>query len=114
MTKRNFILLIIILLITIILFFVFLNFRQPTTPTIKDTGGTNFFSQFNPFASSKPTTPINTNPPIEIPQDNPDDTTPVTVSKLTKISSMPVAGYTVYSKERIKEINPSLTLPLSW
>ena len=103
MSKRNFILLIIILVIAIIIFFGFLYFNQGTTGPGGDNMGTNFISQFNPFKNNKPTTPPTT-PPVDI-SDNGSDSTPPTVNvKLKKISSMPIAGFTVFSKERLKEI----------
>src|SRR3989344_1322949 len=100
MSKRNFILLIIVLGAVIIAVFGFLYFRKPTTPPEGDTGGTNFFSQFNPFGASKPATPTIT-PPINVsePETVPEEET--LGVKLRKVSSMPVAGFTVFIKERI-------------
>ncbi len=116
MSKRNFILLIIVLLVIIIVFFGFLYF-QSKAPTGEEGSGTNFISQFNPFGTG--------------PKKNPDDSgdTPVDVSsyeppvqneklELTKISSMPIAGFSVFLKERLKEVlvevtDPTLTLPLA-
>ncbi|MBI3888340.1 hypothetical protein HY311_00935 [Candidatus Nomurabacteria bacterium] len=115
MSRRNFILLVIVLAIVVIAIFGFLVFNSgPTTPGGESTG-TNFFSQFNPFASSKTKTPPTTIPPVEIPNNEPG-TTPETTAKLIKVSTMPVAGFAVFSQERIKEIpatNPTPTLPLS-
>jgi hypothetical protein len=111
MSRRNFTLLIIILIIAIIGFFVFLYSRQPANTAPENTSpGTNFFSQFNPFGKSK-TTPPTTTPPVNVSGYVPP-ATPATV-KLIKVSSMPIAGFTVYSKERLKEVNPSPALPLS-
>ena len=116
MTRRNFILLVIVLVIVVIAIFVFL-FSQPNTTTPGGEGtGTNFFSQFNPFASNKTKTPVVT-PPVTTPGTEPG-TTPETTSKLIKISSMPIAGFGVFSKERIKVVpvvtpDPTLTLPLA-
>jgi len=111
MSKRNFILLTIILIIIVIAVLGFLYSQRNVTTPGEDSSGTNFISQFNPFGSDKPTT-------------TPPGTTPTNVSgyepgpeqeeiKLIKVSSMPVAGFTVYLKERLKEINPIPTLPLS-
>ena len=74
--------------------------KSTTTPT--DTGtDNNFFSQFNPFKSTKPnpattaTTPADVSgyvPPVDA------------LAKLMRVSSMPIAGFTVFSKERLKDI----------
>ncbi|MFH1201108.1 MAG: hypothetical protein V1484_02140 [bacterium] len=110
MSKRNFILLTIILLVAIIAFWGFLYFRQSTNPPEGDTTGTNFISQFNPFGNNKPTTTPSTTPPVDISGYEPS-TTPEANIKLKKVSSMPIAGFTVFSKERLKEINLSPALP---
>jgi len=103
MSKRNFILLIIILIIITIAVFGFLYFRQGQTPGT-DTSGTNFISQFNPFGTSKPATPPAITPPADVSGYQPEPTLETTVVKLKKISSMPIAGFTVFNKERLKEI----------
>ncbi len=101
MSKRNFILLIITLVIATIAVLGFLYFRKGTTDTTGDTGGTNFFAQFNPFGNNKPTPPVVT-PPVDVsgyqpPVEMPD-------LELKKVSSMPIAGFTVFMKERLKEV----------
>ncbi len=102
MSKRNFILLIIILIIIVIAIFGFLYFQQPVTPAGEDTGGTNFFSQFNPFGNGKPnTTPPVVTPPVDVSGYKP---TQEEILKLKKVSSMPIAGFTVYQKERLKDV----------
>lgn len=104
MSKRNFILLTIILTIIVIAVLGFLYSQRNVTVPGEDGSGTNFISQFNPFGSDKPTT-------------TPPSTTPTDVSgyepgpeqeevRLKKVSSMPVAGFTVYPKERLKEVPP--------
>ncbi|MFA5792021.1 MAG: hypothetical protein WC884_03220 [Candidatus Paceibacterota bacterium] len=110
MSKRNFILLIIILIITIVIVFGFLYFSQPTSPTGDETEGTNFFSQFNPFGSGKTTTPPTTTPPVDISGDT-GDQNPEIKQKLTKVSSMPIAGFTIFSKERLVAPVPILSSP---
>jgi len=87
--------------------FGFLYFRQPVSP--EDGGGysgINFFSQFNPFgkkvSTPKDETPIDQTPTTE----EPSTEEPIEI-KLKKVSSMPVAGYTVYQKERYKEVLPA-------
>src|SRR3989344_586331 len=107
MTKRNFILLIIVLMIVVIAVFGFLYLRPGTTDPGDTDGGTNFFSQFNPFGTK--TTPPVVTPPVNVPSDNiPPEEIPAV--KLTKVSSMPIAGFTVFSKERLKEV-PIVTTP---
>lgn len=100
MSKRNVILLIIILVITTIFVFGFLYFKQGTTPP-GDSTGTNFFSQFNPFGSGT-TKPGAETPPTDISGYEPPAET--TRLQLRKISSMPIAGFTVYQKERLKDM----------
>lgn len=110
MSKRNFILLIIILIITVLAFFGFLYFRKEAVPP-EESGGTNFLSQFSPWGTGgqKPpaTTPPTEIPPTEIPGTEEG-------LSLLKVSSMPVAGYGVFMKERYREIPPpNLTPALS-
>ena len=112
MSKRNFILLIIILAIVVVGVFGFLYLQQSAIPSGTDTDGINFGSKFNPFGSSSQTTPPTTTPPVDISGYIPTTTTE-TKLQLTKVSTMPIAGYGVFSKERPKEINPTPTLPLS-
>lgn len=103
MSRRNFILLIIVLIIAVIGFFVFSSLNPGVTPTT-DTGGstgTNFFSKiFNSFGNNK-------KPSTTPPTTTPTGTTPPTAEetlKLVKVSTVPVAGFTVFSKERLKEV----------
>lgn len=103
MSKRNFILLIIILIITIVIVFGFLYFSQPTNPEGGETEGTNFFSQFNPFGNGKNTTPPTTTPPVDIGGDTPDQNSEIK-QKLMKVSSMSIAGFAVFSKERLVDM----------
>ncbi len=99
MSKRNLILLIIVLAIAIIIVFGFLYSRQAPDTTGDDTGGTNFISQFNPFGNSRPAPP-KVMPPVDVSgyQPNPE---PVANVKLKKVSSMPIAGFGVFMKERL-------------
>lgn len=110
MSKRNFILLITILTIIVGVALLYLYIKRPGGPNAP-TDPNSFVSDFNPFGTSKDVTPTK----------NPDDTTdnPGTITtnptdnnttplKLTKVSSMPVAGYTVYLKERYKAV-PEVT-----
>lgn len=88
--------------IIVLVFFGFLFFRKSPTGTIEDGGGTNFFSQFNPFGSG-PKTPPTTTPPVDVSGYQPEPTVDEKL-KLIKVSTMPVAGYGVYQKEVLKEI----------
>ena len=107
MSKRNFVLLIIILIIAVIVIFGFLYFRSsPTGPDDSGTG-TNFFAQFNPFGTSKSTPPEIT-PPVDVSGYKPGPTKET--QKLTKVSSMPIAGFTIFTKERLKDIPITETL----
>ena len=100
MSKRNFILLIIVLVLIVIGVFLFLFFRGgPATPG-DDVNGPNFFSPFNPFT---PRPPIVT-PPVEIPNDVLPPETQTPTVKLIKVSSMPIAGFGLFTKERLKDV----------
>ncbi len=103
MSKRNFVLLIIffILLVGSVLWFLSLR-NVPTTPN-DGNGGENFLSRFNPFGQNKENSGEPTKPPIDIEGETPEEQE-VLVSKLQKISSVPVAGFEIISKERLKEI----------
>lgn len=102
MSKRNFILLIIVLVIIVLAVLAFMFFSNGNTGTIPDEGGTNFFAKFNPFAK-------NTNQGEDTIGDDTTDTgeSPVVPGedlKLLKVSTMPIAGYGIFSKERFKEL----------
>ena len=110
MSKRNFILLITVLVLAVSGVFVFWSSR-PTGTAPTDSGtGTNFFSQFNPFGT-KPTPPAVT-PPTDVSGYVPPSSGETADAKLLKVSSMPIAGFGLFSKERIKETTPQ-SLPLS-
>ena len=113
MSKRNIILIIIFLLIVIIVFFGFLYIYKPSSSLPTETPqGTNFFADFLPFGKSKTSTPPPAvTPPIDVSGYVPPTTTQQGVSKLQKISSMPVAGFGLFLKERFKEIAPSVIVP---
>lgn len=80
--------------------FGFLYFRQDTGTGGEDTG-TNFFSQFNPFGTGTIKPPTVT-PPTDISGYEPGEE--IERLQLIKISSVPVAGFTVYQKERLKDV----------
>lgn len=103
MSKRNFVLLIIVLIITILVVFGFLYLQQGTRTPGEEGEGTNFISQFNPFGTGgkSPTTPKGDTPTDVSGYEPGPEQEEV---KLKKVSSMPVAGFTVYTKERLIEI----------
>ncbi|MEK9182632.1 MAG: hypothetical protein AAB809_00985, partial [Patescibacteria group bacterium] len=102
MSKRNFVLLIIILILGTIAFFVFLYSRPETSPG-EESEGTNFIARFNPFSSKKPA-PENTGSPENTSELAPDTGEKVSEEKLKKVSGMKIAGFGVFTKERLKEI----------
>ena len=103
MSKRNFILLIIILVIIVGGVFGFLYLQRNNTGEDSDIPGINFLAQFNPFRSDiggdEDGTPID-----ETPEDNFLTEEEAIAVKLRKVSTMPIAGFTVFSKERLKEV----------
>ncbi|OGI81886.1 hypothetical protein A3I95_00450 [Candidatus Nomurabacteria bacterium RIFCSPLOWO2_02_FULL_44_12] len=101
MSKRNFILLIIILIIITVAAFWYFDFFKPAVPGETTEGGTNFLSRFNPFGKSSPPP---TGGPIPTPTPGSEPPIPTSELKLKKVSSMPVAGFGVFQKERFKEI----------
>ena len=118
MSKRNFILLIIILFIAVVVILGFFYFQKGPTSGGEGNEGTNFISRFNPFGNKKPTIPPPVTPPTDVSGYQPSSPTEEIKLKLKKVSSMPIAGFTVFSKERLKEVvgvtpNPTLALPLT-
>ncbi|MDO8658963.1 MAG: hypothetical protein Q7K54_00005, partial [Candidatus Parcubacteria bacterium] len=104
MSKKTFILLIIILALAGVATWGFFTFIKtaPTAPGEESTG-TNFISQFNPFGTSTKKNPTTT-PPVDVSGYQPSTTDGEVVKlRLTKVSNMPIAGYTVFLKERLKE-----------
>ncbi|MEX2052288.1 MAG: hypothetical protein WD991_01155 [Candidatus Paceibacterota bacterium] len=107
MSRRNLILLIIVLGITAIIFLAFLFTRGGTPEDPSEEGGGNFFSSWNPFA--KDPAPPQDNQPVQIPDYENLPEEQLAAMKLKKISSMPIAGYGAFQKERLKEIPPAET-----
>lgn len=105
MSKRNFILLIIIIVITIVALFGYFYLNQGKNTPEEDSIGTNFISQFNPFgrpAAERPAAEVD----VEASPSTPQATSGT--EKLKKVSSMPIAGFTVFSKERLSDPMPKL------
>ncbi len=104
MSNRNFVLLIIVLVIVIMAVFGFLYLRKGTTPVDVISDGTNFLAQFNPFSSNPSTTPGDETPGPDTNGDGIISEEELAVVKLKKVSSMPVAGFTSFLKERLKDV----------
>lgn len=101
MSKRNFILLILVLSAALVTVLGLLYLREEPADIGDEGTGTNFFAQFNPFGSSGPVRP-DPKPPTDVsgyvpPKEN------TQTGKLIKVSSMPIAGYGIFVKERLKE-----------
>ncbi len=103
MSKRNFILLIIVLVLASVATLAYWNFRGDTTPREDPGEGTNFFSKFNPFGNGETRTNPPVVPPVDISGYEPDPNGGTEVAKLMKVSTIPIAGFTVFTKERAKE-----------
>src|SRR3989344_410629 len=102
MSRRNLILLIIVLIILSVAVIGYLYSRTPEPAAPGEDTGTNFFSRFNPFGKSggnSAPTPTPDTPEPNIP--TPDE---VAAVKLKKVSTLPIAGYIVFQKERLKEV----------
>ncbi len=110
MSKRNFILLIIILGLTVAGVFGFLYLRTSTTVPTDTSEGTNFISQFNPFGTNKPKPTVVT-PPTDVSNYVAPASKEIPIAKLVKVSNMPVAGFTVFTKERLKDV-PIVVAPI--
>lgn len=103
MSRRNFVLLILVLILIAggALLYFYLHRNSPNNPT--DNGGTNFFANFNPFGSKNNSDSSSEPPPADISGGEPAAGGETDV-KLRKVSSMPVAGFGIFSKERFKEV----------
>ena len=102
MIRRNFILLIIIIIIALVGVSIYL-FAPKGQNTPKEEGEIfNFISQFNPFGTET-TTPPSKTPPADISGIEPEEV-PENNLELKKVSSMAIAGFGVFLKERLKDI----------
>lgn len=102
MSRRNFILLIAILGVVVIGVSAFLYFRAPEGAPPAGSEGTNFVSDFSPFGTRP--TPPSTEPAEAPPAGETISGSEAPQLKLEKVSSMGVAGFTVFTKERLKEL----------
>lgn len=103
MSKRNIILITIVLIIIAVIAFVFLYFYKPNTITEVRTTGTNFLSEFFPFGKNKTTPESGGTPPVDISGFVPTETEGQR-ELLAKVSTMPIAGYGIFMKERFTEV----------
>ena len=99
------------MVIVIIAVIGFLYFRQAPTTGEDPGGGTNFLSQFNPFGTSPQKSPVVTPPVVDVSGYEPGAGEETQNAKLMKVSSMPIAGFAIFQKERLKEVNPIPTSP---
>jgi hypothetical protein len=107
MSRRNFILLVIVLAILMVSVVVFLFSRR--APTGENTDGENFPANLNPFGGIQNVP--NKNTPSSGGEGEGTAPTEGEVEKmqLAKVSSMPIAGYSVFKKERVaKEFFPAV------
>ncbi len=103
-------LIIILLLILGVVVFGYLYFLKPTTYKGAPSTDTNFLSQLFPFGKSKTQKDVK-DAPVDVSGYVPPDTAQTFISKLRKVSSMPIAGYTVFAKEIFKDVPMPLSLP---
>lgn len=111
MSKRNIILISIFLVIIVIVVFVFMSLAQPASNTTGGTtGGTNFLSNLFPFGKSTTTNTNNGTPPVNVSGYVPPTSAGIPKQLLTRVSSMPIAGYEVFMKQRYINV-PVATAP---
>ena len=89
MARRNFTLLIIVLIIILIVVFGFWYFRQIPSAPGSDTGGINFFSNFNPFGKKPLSPPAEPTPPTDVSGFKPAEEIPVTTTAPEKTGTSP-------------------------
>lgn len=100
MTKRNFFIFIIVLLVAALFLWGLFAWLKSRSDSQSAGEGTNFFAQFNPFGPKAPT-PITPKP---VGPSGTGEPGVVSEIKLRRISSVPVAGFGVFQKERFKEV----------
>jgi len=116
MSKRNIILLIIAFITIVILGYVFVSItQQPNTNQQGSTENTNFLSNLLPFGKSRSQQTTVTNPANVSGYVPPNENTSTPAQqKLTKVSTMPVAGFGIFMKERfinLPVVTPTTTPP---
>ena len=120
MQRKNLKLLIALIIIVLMVIFTYFYFDKTNDTTGDTTGdtstGTNFVSDFFNFGvKDKTDGDTNEETPTDISDYTPpENTTEAQKLRLTKVSSMPVAGFTVFMKEIYKDVaNPKKTNPSS-
>jgi hypothetical protein len=104
MSKRNIILLIVTLSVIVAGALIYFYFYQPKNQGSSTTGDTNFLANFLPFGKSKTVTPTETTKPVDISGYVPPAPETATETLLKKVSSFPIAGFGVFTKERFKDV----------
>ncbi len=99
MQKRNLTILITIILAVAVVVFGFMFFFQRPATDNTNTPRTNFFGQFFPFGRNNQTQNPTDNT-VDLSGENPNQNEQTFIPKMAKISSMPVAGFIAYEKER--------------
>jgi len=115
MSKRNVTLLIIVLVVILIGVFGFLYLNNPSSQPGSATTGTNFLSNLLSFGRNKAAQPTTTTP-ANVSGYVPGAAAEIPAEKLIKISSMPVAGFGVFMKQRfvtVPVVVPTNTTPPS-
>jgi hypothetical protein len=103
MSRRNFILIIIIILIVLLIVLGLWHFGRKAPPGEGE--DTNFLFRFNPFRTTAPAPQIEP-PPVDFTGPTPLPGVEGERPRLFRISSMPIAGYTVFQKERYVGLEP--------
>ena len=104
MSKRNFILFVIVLVILALISLGYLYFNKPQPKSV-EIEEVNFGSPFGLFNTTPSSTPSGETP-ADISGYQPETTSSAlqTGAVLRKISSMPIAGYTLFNKERLIDL----------
>lgn len=107
MSKRNIILIAIVLVVIAIFALVFMSLSSPANKGGSGaTGGTNFLSNFFPFGKNNgANTNNNGTTPVNVSGYVPPGGGMIPKELLTKVSSMPVAGYGIFAKERFTNLS---------
>ncbi|MFA6324919.1 MAG: hypothetical protein WCX46_01685 [Candidatus Paceibacterota bacterium] len=103
MSKRNIIISTIGLIIIVGIAYVFLVLYKPTSTLKTEEPGTNFLSNLFNFGKSTNTTPTETEPADISGYVLETEETPME-QRLMRVSSMPIAGFTVFMKERFVDL----------
>jgi hypothetical protein len=100
MSRRNIIITIIAVLLALVALFFLFSWIGSRDEEPGASEGINFFARFNPFARPRPAPVL---PGDEIPDGTTGPGEEAPQVRLRRVSSMPVAGYAVFEKERYKE-----------